>query len=137
MQRKWKKSLWGSAVAGVLGVGIALAVPLSANAATVCCYRYWGVSNPGALAGEFKQSPTVSTIDWSAAWVENTGGVMTVHSRVYWLGGSSLGAGGGGQWVYGDPGGEVSYAYGRCGYYWDIPDPGHYQDMYCDIKYSN
>lgn len=135
MQRRWKRSLIGSVVAGAIGVGLALAVPLSASADTVCCYRYWGVNSPGILAGNFKQSPTVSLIDWASVWVENTSGLLTEHSRVYWMGGSTTASGGGGAWTYADPGGEVAYAYGRCGFYWDVPDPYYTQQMYCDIKY--
>ncbi|MFD6055470.1 hypothetical protein [Agromyces sp. NPDC060279] len=135
--KTWRTALRGAAIAGLLGAVVALVEPMVANAATVCCYRYWGVSSSAASAGQFKQSPTVTRIDWNATWVEHKDGFLTAHSRVYWQGGSSLASGGGGSWVYANPGGEVPYAYGRCGFYWDIPNPGHPQDMYCDIKYSN
>ena len=137
MQQKWKKSLLGSVLAAALGVGVAVvASPLAANAATVCCYRYQGVSNAAITANTYRSSPTVSLMDWGSVWVESTSGILTAHSRVYWGGTSTLGSGGGGGWVYSNPAGEVSNAYARCHFTWDVPDPGYTQNTYCDIKYT-
>lgn len=138
MTKNWNGLLCGPALAAILGVGLALlAAPLPASAATVCCYRYWGVTSPAIKAGTTKFSPTVKLIDWASVWVEFTAGHMTAHSQVNWPGASTVGSGGGGTWVYANPSGEVPNAYGRCHFSWDIVNPGYALNTYCDIKYAN
>ncbi len=139
MNQKHIKLLRSATVSAVVGIAAALLTgPVAANAGTtVCCFRYWGVSNPGAYGGNgnYKQSPTVSLIDWGSVWVEDTSGAMTQTSQVRWITGSTSATGPGGGWLYADPGGEVSYAYARCGFNWTAIDPLNPRNMYCDIKY--
>lgn len=130
--------LRNAAIAAATGaVAAMLTGPIVASATTVCCYRYWGVSHPAAYGGNgnYKQSPAMSLIDWGSVWVEDTSGAMTQTSQVRWVSGSTSATGPGGGWLYADPGGEVSYAYARCGFNWTGLDPLSPRDMYCDIKY--
>jgi hypothetical protein len=140
--------LWGKVITMIAGgmVGSALAIgasPLAADAATVCCYRWWGNTTATEQLGAnvVKTSPTVKQIDWARVYVAWSLQGITSHIRIKNANSTTswLASGGTDSWVTLDPSGTLVGAYyGRCWWTYDILPPGTTTlATYCEMKYSN